>query len=120
MSRNPLDKCRKSLSIEEEIFVAEYGIYEVHYDEDHSSIEEVHAKLIQDSKASGEYALSKDEVVNKIENNYKVVTLLKKDDGSGNWIIGAEVLVSVIDGQKYIKTEPNDKKEDNLGELPEY
>lgn len=100
--------------------MADYGIYEVHYDDDHSNIEQVHAKLIQDNKASGEYALSKDEVVSKIEDNTKIITLIKGKNGSSNWFIGAEVSVIEIDNKKFIKTEPNNKKEDNLGELPEY
>ncbi|OFI07465.1 hypothetical protein CLOACE_02940 [Clostridium acetireducens DSM 10703] len=98
--------------------MAEYGIYEVHYDDDHAKIEEVHAYKITDNSTDGKHTFSRDEVISKIEANNKVITLIKKDNG--NWERGSEVIVYEVDNEKFIKTERNSKKEDNLGELPEY
>ncbi len=96
----------------------EYGIYEVHYDKEHAKIEEVHAYIITDNSTDGGHTYSRDEVISKIENNNKVITLIQKDNG--NWKRGAEVIVFKIDNEKYVKTESNTTKKDNLGELPEY
>lgn len=98
--------------------MADYGIYEVHFKEERIEIEEVHAYKIENNSTNGSYTFSKKDVISKIESNYKFVTLIKKSDG--NWQIGAEVIVYTVDGKKYIKTEANNTKKDNLGKLPEY
>ncbi|MDD3269060.1 MAG: DUF3892 domain-containing protein [Syntrophomonadaceae bacterium] len=98
--------------------MADYGIYEVRYDSDHSKIEEVHAYKIENNSTNGSYTFSRDAIISKIEANYKVVTITKKSDG--NWQIGADVIVYKVDNEKFIKTEANNTKKDNLGELPEY
>lgn len=98
--------------------MADYGIYKVKYDSDHSEIVEVHAYKIENNSTNGSNTFTRDGVISKIEANLKVVTLMKKSDG--NWEIGAEVIVYKVDDEKFIKTEANNTKKDNLGKLPEY
>lgn len=98
--------------------MADYGIYEVKYDTEHSKIKEVHAYKVENNSTKGSNTFSRDTVISKIEANDKFFTLIKKFDG--NWKIGADVIVYKVDNEKYIKTEANNTKKDNLGELPEY
>jgi len=102
--------------------LAEYGINEVCYNDDHSKIQEVHALEItkkDDGKkyTGNKHTFSKESIILKIESNDKVTTLIKNND---KWDMGSEVKVYTVDKEKFIKTESNSKKADNLGELPEY
>lgn len=58
------------------------------------------------------------EVVSKLENNYTFYTIYKTKDNK--WKKGSEVKIFVLDGEKYIRTDGNKKKHDNLEELPEF
>lgn len=95
-----------------------YGIYEVRYNDNHSKIVEVRTFKITDNKTDGKYTFSREAVILKIGAGNTVITLTKKADG--NWKNGSEVIVYTVDTEKFIKTESNSKKADNLGELPEY
>lgn len=57
-------------------------------------------------------------VVSNIESGNTVMTAYKKSDGQ--YYKGAEVNVVKIDGVKYIRTDKNSTKRDNLENLPTY
>ena len=103
--------------------MAEYGINKVHYNKDHSKIEEVHALEITKKDDGKKYpgkeqTFSRENIITKIESDNTVTTLTKNDKDA--WVIGSKVKVYTLDNEKFIKTESNTKKVDNLGELPEY
>ena len=62
--------------------MADYGVYEVKYDNEHSKIKEVHAYKVEDNSTKGSNIFSRDTVISKIEGNDKFFTLLKKSDGN--------------------------------------
>ncbi|MGV7989051.1 DUF3892 domain-containing protein [Mycobacterium kansasii] len=53
-----------------------------------------------------------------MENNISYVTAYKDDDGK--YKEGKKVIIDIVNGVKYIKTEKNDKTEDNLDKLEEF
>ena len=57
------------------------------------------------------------EVVVSIKAGKKFRTVRRRDDG--RWNVGAQVQVVRINMVDFIKTIPNNKEEDNLGELPD-
>lgn len=61
--------------------------------------------------------LSKQNVVSLLANRIPVITAANPP--SGGWET-AEVRLIHIDGVAYLRTEPDDIEEDNLGELPEF
>lgn len=99
-----------------------HGIYEVHYNEEHSKIAEVKLHeilendyiltLIDDDKKSV------NEVISEIEMGDEYFTLIQ--DKSGNLKIGSKVITYEVGDEKFIKTEGNSDENDNLSELPEY
>jgi hypothetical protein len=100
--------------------MADYGIYEVHYDDKEERIEEVHA-ITTVKIGSREYPekipLNRNDIIQKIRLNNTVITLYKENEGYKD---GDKVIVYEVDNEKFIKTEGNNKKVDNLGELPRY
>ncbi|SEW19972.1 DUF3892 domain-containing protein [[Clostridium] fimetarium] len=104
--------------------MADYGICEVHYNDDHSKIEEVHAFEIIENDAGEKHTdgikhtFSKESIILRIDCGDKVTTLIKND--KGEWDRGSKVIVYTEDKGKFIRTKNNTKKVDNLGELPEY
>ncbi len=91
---------------------ASYYIIAVHYknSDETTFIEKV--KLLDNSE---KYRSS---VVADIEGGNTVMTATKGNDGK--YYKGAEVHVVKIDGVKYIRTDANTVKKDNLGNLPQY
>lgn len=60
---------------------------------------------------------TKDQVVTYINGGQSFKTIYMKADGQ--WHIGEDVRVVVIDGESFLRTDANKIKADNLGELPE-
>ncbi|MDI6667944.1 DUF3892 domain-containing protein [Leuconostoc falkenbergense] len=97
-----------------------YFIYAVRYGNDKHVID--HVKVYegnQDMKSFKPTTLyfSRIDVVDKINSGLNFMTIYKKNQDQNSYTIGKKV---IIDDDKYIKTEPNNKKEDNLENLPEY
>ncbi|WP_394457240.1 DUF3892 domain-containing protein (plasmid) [Leuconostoc suionicum] len=96
-----------------------YLVYEVKYVENQISgykhIDRVKA-FNEDSGSNLEF--TREEVVDHLRQAYlyntKFYTYFKKN---GVWTVGQQIIL--FEG-KYITTVSNNKKEDNLGELPEY
>lgn len=97
----------------------DYYIYEVHYEQDHARINQVKTYMTTDGNkfsTSQTYEFSRNYVVSEI-NGGAVFETLYKEDNSDKWFRGKKV---IVDDDQYIKTESNNKKADNLDNLPEY
>jgi len=96
---------------------ADYLISAVRYDEDNNYITDlmVH-KDNGDSVGSGS-SLTRKKVVLLIEAGSTFMTIYKSDD---RWKKGENVRIIKIDGVKYLRTDSNHTKKDNLGKLPEF
>lgn len=98
----------------------DYVITEVRYDNDQSRITHVkRAEYNNDTNKFGSTSqTTRQTVVNSIEAGEQHYTVPPKSGGGYTW--GDEVGVITLDGEKFIRTDGNDIKEDNLGDLPEY
>lgn len=97
--------------------MTDYYIYAVHYSDDHSNIKNVRYT----SKLDGPHLnadLSRDEVIKSIDLGIPFFTSYQNSNKV--WVVGKPIIVETINNEKYIKTEKNNKKIDNLGNLPEY
>lgn len=94
-----------------------YAIVKSKYDSKHERIVEVKIRKVDD-KLGPENPVTRQWVVQQIEN--KVVFVTATETTQGNWKVGEEVQIVVINGTKFIKTEPDNELRDNLGELPEF
>ncbi|WP_270746914.1 DUF3892 domain-containing protein [Leuconostoc lactis] len=98
--------------------MTDYYIYAVHYEQEHTHIKQVKTYKTTDgnnfTKKTIEF--SRDDVVSAINNGTVFETLYKKSS-SDTWERGKKV---IADDDHYIKTERNNKKADNLDNLPEY
>jgi len=97
---------------------ANFLIYEVHYDKDHSRIESVHVKTLSDNTLTDAGEQARAAVAYALLNtrlSYK--TIYKK---AGTWVDGEDVRAITIDGDNFIRTDSNNTKSDNLGDLAEY
>ncbi|SYW02559.1 conserved hypothetical protein [Oenococcus oeni] len=100
---------------------ADYLIYAVHYADEpyRKHIAEVKTHKDLDDKAGREtYSFSKDEVIRYISTSTTFCTIYK--DVNSPWKQGKQVIVETVGSEKYIKTERNGIKADNLGDLPTY
>lgn len=97
---------------------ADYCIVEVHYGTDPAVIEEVKARPDTGESLGAEQSMSRRMVVNKIEDGTTFVTVYKGADGK--WNKGESVAIVKIDNTKYLRTDANKIKKDNLGKLPQY
>jgi len=68
-----------------------------------------------DGRAGVSEEWSRERIVRSVEDGKVFYTILKEND---KWRWGEEVHVIEVKGKKYIRTDPNQKEEDNLGELP--
>ena len=59
-------------------------------------------------------------VIQKIEAGFVFKTIFETYAGSGRWNIGAQVVIEVLHGVKYIKTVRDGTPRDNLGNLPRF
>lgn len=96
---------------------ADYGIFRVKYNKDHTAIVEVEVKPHHGEQFGALQKMSRATVVQAIESRRSFVTVNQRD---GKYVKGEAVHVVTIDRVKYIRTNNNSEKKDNLGELPEY
>lgn len=99
----------------------DYFVYAVNYTSDSKThIQKVKAfKLNSNDKLSDSKEFYKNEIVSLIDSkSFKFATIYKTQNGS--YKAGKEIITYSIENEKFIKTEPNEKKIDNLGELAEY
>lgn len=96
---------------------ADFGVFRVKYDDDHRAIQEVEVSPDLGEKFGPRQRMSRAGVVTAIEKGQTFVTVYSRDGKSTK---GEDVRVVVIDGRKYLRTDNNSTKADNLGALPEY
>ena len=98
----------------------DYVITEVSYDNDHSRITHVKRVVYDDSENTfgSESVTSRQTVVSSIESGDEYYTV--PTDGNGGYTWGDSVDVVNINGEKFIRTDGNRVRGDNLGELPEF
>ena len=96
---------------------ADYVITHVRYDNDHSRISIVRRCPDLGDKIGGESTKTRDDIISSINNGKSHITVYKKEN---KWKKGDDVIVYKLDGTYFIRTDGNMKKEDNLGNLPEF
>ena len=98
----------------------DYVLTKVRYDADHSRI--THVKRAEYDSNANQFGTTSDQprqtIVRSIEGGKEYYTVPPKRDGGYTW--GDSVEVFSIDGEKFIRTDGNRVKEDNLENLPEY
>ena len=103
---------------------ADWLISAVSYDEDENRIEKVEVHEDQVNRVGPGSEAKRGWVISQIASNKTFVTICKvvveKSSGKFEWHKGADVHVVEVEGDKYIRTDRNNIKEDNLGELPTF
>ncbi len=96
---------------------ADYCISAVRYNAAHTHIDAV--RVHQDlGETLGQGSIwTRTQVVATIDRRSSICTTFKGTDGK--WRCGAAVEVVVLDGQRFLRTDSNQRKADNLGNLPE-
>ena len=95
---------------------ADYCISKVRYSQQHSRIIKafVHKDLGETIGRGEEW--TREDVVSLIEDGYQVITIMRDD----KWKKGQEVQIVMVGGSKYIRTNKDQIKADNLENLPEF
>jgi len=93
---------------------ADYLISAVRYDEERNHI--THLKVHSHKESDG-VAYLRSTVITLISVGNTFNTMYKDN---GQWKNGARVQVITVDGEDYLRTDSNNIKRDNLGELPEF
>jgi hypothetical protein len=97
---------------------ADWLISAVRYDSDHSRIVKVLAHVDNDDSVGSGQEQTRAAVVSSIEGGKTYSTITKSPDGK--WRRGEDVRVVTVGGEKFIRTDANQTKGDNLGSLPEF
>ena len=95
---------------------ADFVITAVRYDANHHRIIGLLVRRDEGDHLSTGSEWSREQVVAMIEAGYSFVTAKSRD---GQWYRGANVHVVEVDGEKFIRTDRNAQRADNLGALPE-
>jgi len=98
---------------------ADYLISAVQYDPTESHIEKVKAHTDNGDTVGVASVVSRSTVVQNIESGITYATITK-DATNQKWLRGADVGVISVDGEKYIRTDRDRTKKDNLGQLPRF
>jgi hypothetical protein len=97
---------------------ADYGVSAVRYDADEQYIEKVRVHVDNgDTIGSGE-AWNRQDVVSKLDNGKTFTTIIQGSDGK--WKKGQDIHIITVDGRRYLRTDANRGKSDNLESLPRF
>jgi hypothetical protein len=96
---------------------ADFVITRVKYDATHSRIVEVEMRPDTGDAIGEARRESRQAVVNAILRGVTFVTAYRRDN---TWHRGEDVRVIAIHGERFLRTDNNSIKADNLGSLPEY
>ena len=96
---------------------ADFGIFRVKYHRERTAIQEVEVRADLGETFGNPQKASRLDVVAAIERGQTFVTVYSQDGKSTK---GQDVRVVVVHGQKYIRSDRDAIKADNLGALPEY
>ncbi|MFC5136591.1 MULTISPECIES: DUF3892 domain-containing protein [Haloferacaceae] len=98
----------------------DYAITHVRYDDDETSIVKVKQREVIEGgeELDSPQVRTKSAVIKNVDvynNDYVTST-----HGSNGWKLGEEVHVVEANGEKWLRTDPNETPEDNLGSLPTF
>lgn len=96
---------------------ADFGIFQVKYNRDHTAIIEVEVRPDLGESFGNPQRVARLNVVAGIEQGRTYVTVFTRDRKHTK---GEEVRVVTLHGQKFLRSDTNALRADNLGSLPEY
>lgn len=96
---------------------ADWCVTAVGYNEDKSRIVEVEVRPDTGDTIGSASRKTRQRVIEDIERGVSFNTIFLTE---GKWTRGAMVEVVVINGQKFLRTDRNQRTADNLGALPEF
>ncbi len=99
---------------------ADYLISKVRYNEADTHIINVLVHPDQGDSVGTGIQETRQQVVDLLAGGTTFATIYKKTDHSSKWTRGAEVQIVTVDGIKYIRTDADQTKRDNLGSLPRF
>lgn len=97
---------------------ADYLVSAVRYNTQRERIEKVKVHEDKGESIGNAKEWARKEVVAAITENSTFCTILRSNDNK--WRRGEDIHVVVVGGEKFIRTDANAEKQDNLGELPEF
>jgi hypothetical protein len=95
---------------------ASYAITAVRYSPDHSRITDVEVRVDHGESIGHAMEWERENVVHHIDRGFTFVTAYLRNS---NWVRGADLHVVVSGNERFIRTDQNRVRSDNLGELPE-
>lgn len=96
----------------------DFAITAVRYNDDNTRIVKVKRREVHSDHLSSGTAVQRMMVVSGIEGGDDYTTAVKNKNDK--WELGDEIHVLPVDGEKFIRTDQSDTKEDNLGGLPRF
>ncbi|MCK4504616.1 MAG: DUF3892 domain-containing protein [Candidatus Aegiribacteria sp.] len=97
---------------------ADYCIVAVRYGMSHSEITDVKIRKDLPDCFGKPETWTKEKTIQQIRNFFReIITMTQNGD---NFEKGAKVRAVRVDNEYYLRTDGNETKEDNLGELPEF
>jgi hypothetical protein len=96
---------------------ADYGIFRVMYNADHTAIVEVEIRPDLGERFGDAQKASRGTVVEALQQGWTFVTVYSRNE---QYAKGEAVHAVTVHGVKYLRTSNNPVTRDNLGELPEY
>jgi hypothetical protein len=96
---------------------ADFAITKVKYNREHTHIDEAEVRSDNGDSISDPGYWSRQDIVSAILRGTTFVTAYWRD---GKWQKGEDVRIVTIHGERFIRTDNNSTKSDNLGSLPEY
>jgi hypothetical protein len=96
---------------------ADYGICRVKYNHGHTAIVELEVRADSGTSIGEPQRFARQSIVDAIERGTTFVTIYARD---AQWTRGEDVRVVLIVTEKYLRTDRNALRADNLGSLPEY
>jgi len=97
---------------------ADYLISEVRFNDEETHIVKVKVHPDNGDKVGSWTEWTRQEVISSIDAGYTFATIYK--GSNGNWNLGAHIITITIEGVRYIKTQADTTKKDNLDNLPRY
>lgn len=97
---------------------ADYLVSAVRYNHQETHIDMVRSHEDKGDSVGAAVDTPRSTVVSRLASGSTFATITKSTDGK--WQRGEDVRAITIDGEKYIRTDANRVKKDNLGELPRF
>jgi hypothetical protein len=99
---------------------ADYLISAVRYNAAGTHIDKVRCHADGGDSVGAATEKTRDGVVKLLDGGTTFVTIYKDPGGASKWNRGSEVRVVIIDQTKFIRTDADRTRRDNLGELPRF